>query len=76
MRILPTKNYILHCYFSSLISMPRRYVNAVYFPSWKIYQDKTPDTLDALAITHIFYAFIGYDYRQIFGKFLLNMSAE
>lgn len=37
----------------------RGYMNAVYYPSWLVYKDKTPATLDVGNITHIFYAFVG-----------------
>jgi chitinase len=35
------------------------YMNGVYYPSWLVYKDKTPATLDVDNITHIFYAFVG-----------------
>ncbi|GJN82455.1 hypothetical protein PLIIFM63780_005995 [Purpureocillium lilacinum] len=38
---------------------PSAGVNAVYYPSWRAYKDKTPGTLDAASITHVFYAFVG-----------------
>ncbi|KAI5457742.1 glycoside hydrolase superfamily [Mariannaea sp. PMI_226] len=34
-------------------------VNAVYYPSWRVYKDKPPSSLDIASITHIFYAFVG-----------------
>ncbi|EHK25718.1 glycoside hydrolase family 18 protein [Trichoderma virens Gv29-8] len=33
------------------------YINAVYYPSWRVYKDKPPSSLDVASITHIFYAF-------------------
>lgn len=66
MQILQMEVYLLHCYFKYVISMVRSFVHAVYFPSWKIYQNKTPEALDVTAITHVFYAFIGYEYRPPF----------
>ena len=39
-------------------------VNAVYYPSWRVYKEKTPSMLRAEAITHIFYAFVGYVRRR------------
>ncbi|KOS20825.1 Chitinase 1 [Escovopsis weberi] len=36
-----------------------QYMNAVYYPSWAIYKDKTPGTLDVSSVTHVYYAFIG-----------------
>ncbi|KAM0480386.1 hypothetical protein ACHAPX_004217 [Trichoderma viride] len=39
--------------------MSRGYMNGVYYPSWLVYKDKTPATLDVGNITHIFYAFVG-----------------
>ncbi|UKZ75006.1 hypothetical protein TrVFT333_002678 [Trichoderma virens FT-333] len=35
------------------------YINAVYYPSWRVYKDKPPSSLDVASITHIFYAFVG-----------------
>ncbi|CAM1510175.1 Fc.00g005100.m01.CDS01 [Cosmosporella sp. VM-42] len=39
--------------------MSRRYANAVYYPSWRVYKERPPSSLDVTNITHIFYAFIG-----------------
>ncbi|KAK7408084.1 hypothetical protein QQX98_009739 [Neonectria punicea] len=36
-----------------------QYINAVYYPSWRVYKDKPPSCLDVASITHIFYAFVG-----------------
>ncbi|KAH6976085.1 glycoside hydrolase superfamily [Ilyonectria sp. MPI-CAGE-AT-0026] len=36
-----------------------RYINAVYYPSWRVYKDRPPSCLDVASITHIFYAFVG-----------------
>lgn len=33
-------------------------INAVYYPSWRIYKGVTPATLNVDCITHILYAFI------------------
>ncbi|KAL7946767.1 glycoside hydrolase family 18 protein [Trichoderma barbatum] len=35
------------------------FMNGVYFPSWMVYKNKTPATLDVANITHVFYAFVG-----------------
>ncbi|KAL7783605.1 glycoside hydrolase family 18 protein [Trichoderma ceciliae] len=37
----------------------RPFMNGVYYPSWLVYKNKTPATLDVDNITHIFYAFVG-----------------
>lgn len=37
--------------------MPYQVINAVYYPSWKIYKGHAPSELQAQYITHIFYAF-------------------
>lgn len=34
-------------------------VNAVYYPSWHVYRDKPPSSMDLASITHIFYSFVG-----------------
>lgn len=36
------------------------YVNGVYYPNWKVYDQKTPSTLNPEWISHVFYAFAGY----------------
>ena len=33
------------------------YINAVYYPNWKVYQGLGPSSLNLRCITHIFYAF-------------------
>ncbi|KAF4119729.1 chitinase [Geosmithia morbida] len=33
-------------------------VNAVYYPSWKVYKGCPPSCLDVRSVTHIFYAFL------------------
>ncbi|CAG8954996.1 hypothetical protein HYFRA_00008685 [Hymenoscyphus fraxineus] len=33
------------------------YINAIYYPSWKVYKGRSPATLDISSVTHIFYAF-------------------
>lgn len=40
-------------------------VNAVYFPSWRVYKGMAPSTLQVAAITHVFYAFVGYVWRRL-----------
>ena len=35
-------------------------VNAVYYPSWKVYKGKPPSCLDVSVTTHVFYAFVRY----------------
>lgn len=35
------------------------YMNGIYYPSWLVYKNKTPATLDVENITHVFYAFVG-----------------
>ncbi|RFU78412.1 glycoside hydrolase family 18 [Trichoderma arundinaceum] len=37
----------------------RTHMNGVYYPSWLVYKNKTPATLDVDNITHVFYAFVG-----------------
>ncbi|POR35098.1 Chitinase 1 [Tolypocladium paradoxum] len=34
-------------------------VNAVYYPSWRVYGERPPSSLRAEIITHVFYAFVG-----------------
>ncbi|KAM5353904.1 hypothetical protein ACJ41O_000554 [Fusarium nematophilum] len=36
-----------------------KYANAVYYPSWRVYKERPPSSLDTASITHIFYAFVG-----------------
>lgn len=33
-------------------------VNAVYYPSWRIYRGEKPSGLNVQKITHVFYAFL------------------
>lgn len=33
-------------------------VNAVYYPSWKVYKGKPPSCINVHSVTHIFYAFV------------------
>jgi chitinase len=40
-------------------SMSTSFVNAVYYPSWMVYKNKPPSSLQLQVITHIFYAFVG-----------------
>ncbi|KAJ5698718.1 hypothetical protein N7462_000723, partial [Penicillium macrosclerotiorum] len=35
-----------------------RYINAFYFPSWRIYRGQSPSTTDLDHTTHVFYAFL------------------
>jgi len=37
----------------------RLFVNAVYFPNWKIYDGCSPGLLNPGCISHIYYAFVG-----------------
>lgn len=46
--------------FRQAARMAATYVNAVYYPSWAVYKEKPPSSLDVANITHIFYAFMGY----------------
>ncbi|KAI9158907.1 Chitinase 1 [Paramyrothecium foliicola] len=39
--------------------MTSSFVNAVYYPSWMVYKDKPPSSMQLQAITHVFYAFVG-----------------
>ncbi|KAH8844626.1 hypothetical protein MCOR27_003483 [Pyricularia oryzae] len=39
--------------------MSRQYINAVYYPNWRIYKQLPPSKLQVNNITHVFYAFIG-----------------
>lgn len=38
--------------------MPQPAVNAVYYPSWKVYKGHPPSSLQVDAATHILYAFV------------------
>jgi GH18 family chitinase len=40
--------------------MPLQFVNAVSYPTWKIYKGHAPSELQVQLITHIFYAFARY----------------
>lgn len=40
--------------------MSRQYINAVYYPNWRIYKQLPPSKLQVNNITHVFYAFIGF----------------
>ena len=40
---------------------PESFVNAVYYPNYRIYRQQPPSSLDISAITHIFYAFTKVD---------------
>ncbi|KFA77045.1 hypothetical protein S40288_04749 [Stachybotrys chartarum IBT 40288] len=39
--------------------MAHSLVNAVYYPSWMVYRNKPPSSMQLNAITHIYYAFVG-----------------
>lgn len=39
--------------------MSGQYANAVYYPSWRVYKERPPSSLDVSSITHVFYAFVG-----------------
>lgn len=41
-----------------LANMPSSVVNAVYYPSWKVYKGKLPSGIDLSVATHVFYAFV------------------
>lgn len=43
-----------------LANMPSSIVNAVYYPSWKVYKGKLPSGIDLSVATHVFYAFVRY----------------
>ncbi|KAL8336516.1 hypothetical protein RB601_000367 [Gaeumannomyces tritici] len=49
--------------------MPRQYINAVYYPNWRVYKDLPPSALQVKCITHIYYAFVGVTES---GKIKLN----
>ncbi|KAK2035199.1 family 18 glycosyl hydrolase [Colletotrichum zoysiae] len=38
--------------------MSQGWVNAVYYPNWRVYKNQTPACLPANAVTHVLYAFI------------------
>lgn len=40
--------------------MATNYVNAIYYPSWAVYKESSPASLNVEDVTHVFYAFIGY----------------
>lgn len=40
------------------------FVNAVYYPSWRVYKGKAPSCIRADSVTHVFYAFLRYGYRN------------
>ena len=33
------------------------YVNAVYYPNWRIYKQQSPSSLNLGFVSHVFYAF-------------------
>lgn len=36
------------------------YANAVYYPNWKVYNGKQPNSIELKYVSHIFYAFALY----------------
>lgn len=43
---------------AKLAKMSQARVNAVYYPSWRVYKGKPPSCLDLSVTTHVFYAFV------------------
>lgn len=41
-------------------TMNKSFVNAVYYPSWKVYKGQPPSCLQVDKVTHVFYAFLRY----------------
>ncbi|KAH7308105.1 glycoside hydrolase superfamily [Stachybotrys elegans] len=39
--------------------MSQSFVNAVYYPSWMVYREKPPSSMQMSIITHVYYAFVG-----------------
>ncbi|KAJ5613845.1 hypothetical protein N7528_007499 [Penicillium herquei] len=37
-----------------------KYINAVYYPSWRVYRGELPSSLNLSIISHVFYAFLRY----------------
>ena len=37
--------------------MASGYINAVYYPSWRVYKGFSPSKLQLELVTHVFYAF-------------------
>ncbi len=33
------------------------FVNAVYYPNWRVYKGQTPNNLNLESVSHVFYAF-------------------
>ncbi|KAL8366380.1 hypothetical protein RB595_004921 [Gaeumannomyces hyphopodioides] len=54
---------------SSSSNMSRQYINAVYYPNWRVYKGLPPSALQVKCITHIYYAFVGVTES---GKIKLN----
>ncbi len=40
------------------LTMQGEFVNAVYYPSWRVYKDIPPSSLPLSKISTVFYAFI------------------
>jgi len=38
-----------------------KFVNGVYYPSWRIYRQQPPSSMNLAHVTHVFYAFARYD---------------
>ncbi|UNI14736.1 Chitinase [Purpureocillium takamizusanense] len=46
-------------YFDLALTVSGSPVNAVYYPSWKLYDGKPPSIVQAEVVTHVYYAFVG-----------------
>ena len=63
-RVFPATTFPLSQISSSFIvcaklaKMSQARVNAVYYPSWRVYKGKPPSCLDLSVTTHVFYAFV------------------
>lgn len=36
------------------------FVHGAYYPSWKIYRNQPPSSMNLSILTHVFYAFVRY----------------
>jgi hypothetical protein len=54
---LPTQRGAFHP-ATSITSSIMTLVNAVYYPSWRVYKNKSPSCMQGDIVTHVFYAFL------------------
>lgn len=50
---------------STLPPAVRVYINAAYYPNWRVYRNQPPSSLKLGVLSHVFYAFVKYDLSAI-----------